>query len=200
MKIDGPAYGDLKLERLADGGSAKPHPYGEPTQPKAGRQPRHFVYYASVDGEKNRNAIRSPWQKFHEPFSATLLRNGIIALVVGAIIARFWGGIANWPLATLVALWPSLGGHYVETWFLNGLRPRLPISRPVLLVMRITVWFVGGIGLVFAMGLTARALAPAKPMHWTAWWIGGTSFIGLELAAHLVLQLWGRPSFYNGKG
>ncbi len=25
--------------------------------------------------------------------------------------------------------------------------------------------------------------------HWPAWWLGGIAFIGIELVAHLVLQL-----------
>ena len=31
-------------------------------------------------------------------------------------------------------------------------------------------------------------------------WLGGLAFIGIELVAHLVLQLRGRPSFYNERG
>jgi hypothetical protein len=51
------------------------------------------------------------------------------------------------------------------------------------------------------MGLTAMALAGFRLAHWPAWWwLGGIAFIGIELVAHLVLQLRGRPSFYNGLG
>jgi len=50
------------------------------------------------------------------------------------------------------------------------------------------------------MRLTAMTLAGFRRMHWPPWWIGGLGFIGLELVVHLVLQLRGRPSFYNGRG
>ena len=129
-----------------------------------------------------------------------MLRTGMIAIVLGAILARLWSGLARWPLATLLVLWPSFGGHCVEVWFLNWLRPRLSIARGVQVAARVGVWFVGGTGLAIGMGLTAMALAGFRPAHWPAWWLGGLAFIGIELAAHLVLQLRGRPSFYNGRG
>ena len=104
-------------------------------------------------------------------------------------------------MATLLVLWPSFGGHWVEIWFLNLLRPRLSIARGLQVSARIGVWFVGGAGLAVGMGLTAMALAGFRLAHWPAWWwLGGIAFIGIELVAHLVLQLRGRPSFYNGLG
>jgi hypothetical protein len=144
--------------------------------------------------------MTSQWQSFREPLRITLLRNGIIAIVVGAAIARWWGGLPRWPLAASLALWPSLGGHFVELWFLNWLRPRLSIARGVQVAARLAVWFVGGAGLAIGVCLTAMALAGFRPERWPAWWIGGMAFIGVELAAHLALQLRGRPSFYNGRG
>jgi hypothetical protein len=50
------------------------------------------------------------------------------------------------------------------------------------------------------MDLTAMALTGFRPAQWPAWWLGGLAFIGLELVVHLVLQLRGQPSFYNGRG
>jgi hypothetical protein len=50
------------------------------------------------------------------------------------------------------------------------------------------------------MILTAMALISFRPMHWPAWWIAGVGFIGVELIAHVFLQLRARPSFYNGRG
>lgn len=142
----------------------------------------------------------SQWQPYREPLRTTLVRTGVIALVVGAVLAWFWGGLARWPLATLLVLWPSFGGHWVEVWFLNWLRPRLSNSRAVQVMARIAVWFVGGVVLALGMGLTATALAGVRSTQWLPWWIGGLGFIGIELFAHLGLQLIGRPSFYNGRG
>ena len=84
--------------------------------------------------------------------------------------------------------------------FLNWLRPRLSITRGVQIAARVSVWFVGGTGLAIGMGLTAMALVGYRPKHWPAWWLGGLAFIGIELVAHLMLQLRGRPSFHNGRG
>jgi len=145
--------------------------------------------------------MTSQWQPYREPLHITILRTGMIAIVVGAVLARLWGGLARWLIATLLVLWPSFGGHWVEVWFLNWLRPRLSSARGVQVGARVGVWFVGGVGLAIGMGLTARELAGFRPSHWPAWWwLGGLAFIGIELVAHLVLQLRGRPSFYNGRG
>jgi hypothetical protein len=141
------------------------------------------------------------WQPYREPLRVTLLRTITIALVAGVLVARFWGnGHLRWPVATLVMLWPSFGGHWVELWFLNWLRPRLSAARAVQLAARIGVWFVGGIVLGLGMGFTAMALAGFKPASWPAWWLAGLAFIAVELVAQFLLQLRGRPSFYNGRG
>jgi hypothetical protein len=141
----------------------------------------------------------SQWRPYREPLHITILRTGMIAIVVGAVLARFWLGTARWLMATLLVLWPSFGGHWVEVWFLNWLRPRLSISRGVQVAARVGVWFVGGALLAIGMGLTAMEFG-LRWAHWPAWWLGGLAFIGIELVAHLVLQLRGQPSFYNGRG
>jgi hypothetical protein len=144
--------------------------------------------------------MTSRWQPYREPLRTTVLRTGMIAIAGGAVLARFWGGWARWPMATLLALWFSFGGHWVEIWFLNWLRPRLPGARGLQVAARAGVWFAGGI--VIAMGVRAAAMALEgdHPAHWPAWWLWGLGFIGIELVAHLALQLRGRPSFYNGRG
>ena len=140
------------------------------------------------------------WQPYHEPAHITLARNGTIALVGGAALASWRGGLAHLPTATLLMLWPSFGGHWVELGFLNFLRPRLPVARGVQVGVRVAVWFIGGAGLAIGMGLTAKMLAGFRPARWPAWWLGGLAFIVIELVVHLVLHLRGRPSFYNGRG
>src|SRR2546423_12484314 len=108
------------------------------------------------------------WHAYRELLRMTLLRTGTIALVVGALLARPWGGggLARWPMATLLMLWPALGGHWVEVWFLNWLRPRLSGARAVQVAARIWVWVVGGIFLALGMGLTAMALS-SRPARWS---------------------------------
>ena len=140
------------------------------------------------------------WQPFREPARATLARTVGIALVAGALFARQWGGMARWPVTTVVMLWPALGGHFLELWFLNWLRPRLPRRRSVQVAARVALWFVGGVLFLIAMRLTAAALTGLQPASRVAWWIGGLAFIAIELVAQLVLHLRGRPSFYDGRG
>jgi hypothetical protein len=139
-----------------------------------------------------------PWQPYREPLRITLFRTAMIAIVVGAVVARFWGGLARWPIATLLLLWPAFGGHWVEVWFLNWLRPRLSVSRGVQVTARVGAWFFGGAVLAIGMTLTAKALTgfPLSP----SWWLGGLAFIGIELIAHFALLLRGRPTFYDGRG
>ena len=124
----------------------------------------------------------------------------MIAIVGGVALTRLRGGPARWLMATLLMLWPSFGGHWVEVWFLNWVRPRLSIARGVQVAARVGVWFAGGVVLAFGVGLTAMELVAFRPARWPPWWVGGLGFIGIELVVHLALELRGRPSFYNGRG
>ena len=142
-----------------------------------------------------------PTTKPHqEPLRTTLTRTGTIALIVGGILAMSAGKLSYWPIAFLLVLWPAFGGHWVELWFLNWLRPRLPASHAILAAARLAIWFIGGIGLACGMRITAITLAGPGSAHWPHWWVGGLAFLAIELAVHLALQLTGRPSFYNGRG
>lgn len=143
--------------------------------------------------------MTSLWQPYQEPLRSTLLRTGLIALGIGAVLAWRTDGLSRWPMFTLLALWPSLGGHFVEILFLNVLRPKLPPSRGVQIRARLALWFAAGIVFALCMTLTARAITGVEPRHFPIW-IAGCAFIGIELIAHLVLQLRGCPSFYNGRG
>lgn len=143
------------------------------------------------------------WRPFREPLRRTLTRTVGIALVVGGAIAFRRGGLARWPAASALALWPSLGGHWLELWFLNWLRPRMSDRRGAQIAARIALWFAGGAVLAAGMWLTAKALPGLRLPSANAWWlagIAGLAFIGVELVAHMAIQLRGRPSFFNGQG
>ena len=59
--------------------------------------------------------MTADFQPYREPLRTTLLRTGGIAVIIGAALAaRRGGGWPAWPIATLIALWPTLGGHVVE--------------------------------------------------------------------------------------
>jgi hypothetical protein len=144
--------------------------------------------------------MTSLWQPFQEPIGRTLFRTVMIAFVVGGTIALLSRKWSAWPLATLLVLWPSFGGHWVEVWFLNWLRPRVSPAPGVQLATRVLVWFAGGSFLALGMRLTASAFVQWRSPQWLTWWFGGAAFVGIELVVHLLMQLRGQPSFYNGRG
>ena len=142
---------------------------------------------------------RSGWPRFEEPFRRTLARNVTIAGVVGVVFAFQRRDLELLLPVTALALWFSLGGHYVELAFLNGLRARLPHRRPTQALARLLVWSCGGALLYACMAATARALSNhAPPLR--PWWSGSVLFIGIELLVHAVLALRGLPNFFNGRG
>ena len=128
------------------------------------------------------------------------MRTVTIALVAGTVVSLSSHGGVAWPLAVLVMLWPSLGGHFVELWYLNWLRPRLGAARGTHMAARVGAWFAGGALFVLCMTLTTRALAGGGAAQWPAWWIGGLGFIGIELVVHLGLLARRQPCFYDGRG
>jgi hypothetical protein len=140
------------------------------------------------------------WQPFREPLRVTLTRTLSIAIVAGAIVALTSGRLRLWPAVSLLMLWPAVGGHWIDLFFLNGIRPRLPKRRAIQLPARITVWFVGGIVLAVGVQLTARLLSADSRLTWLTWATAGAVFVAVELVAHAGLHLRGRPSFYNGLG
>ena len=140
------------------------------------------------------------WQPYDEPLRVTLVRTVGIAAVAGAVLASSSRGHVRWPVASALMLWPSFGGHWIELWFLNWLRPRLSAHRTTQIAARLAVWFIGGVGLALGMWLTAVAVIGARRPAGASWWLAGLAFIGIEIVAQLVLQLRGRPSFFNGRG
>ena len=144
--------------------------------------------------------MTAPWQPVREPLRTTLIRNITIAVVVGFVVSYFGRGFGQWPVLTLLFLWPSFGGHWVDLFFLNVMRPRIAPARAVQVAVRLAVWFVGGTGLALGMALTAMLLAAFDPARWPNLWLGGCAFIAIELVAQLALQLRGKPNFYNGRG
>jgi hypothetical protein len=105
--------------------------------------------------------LRPAWKPYREPLRSVILRNLTIAIVLGAAVVLITGRLSRWPSAALLALWPSFGGHWLEVFFLNGLRPRLPAARGVQAVSRISLWFAGGIAFALAIRATAMLLSPS---------------------------------------
>ena len=145
-------------------------------------------------------SLTNPADRAAEPLRVTLTRTVSIAVVAGAVVALSMGRLRRWPAISLLMLWPSVGGHWIDLLFLNGVRPLLPQSRTVQVMARIAVWFGGGVALGVCVRLTAWMLFNRWTLSGLTWAIAGAVFVAVELIAHAVLQLRGRPSFYNGLG
>jgi hypothetical protein len=137
------------------------------------------------------------WTPYREPLYRTLLRTVGIAVVLGGAIAWAAHRLDGWPIASLLVLWISLGGHFVELWFLNWLRPRISSRRAWQVAVRLALWLVGGTGLGLGIAFTARAFGVARAVPW---WQTGPILIAVELVAHGALALRRRPNFYDGRG
>ena len=145
------------------------------------------------------SAAEPQWQPYREPLRATLLRTVPIALVLGTGVAVLHRQPSAWLVWTAFAFWFTFGGHWVELFFLNTLRPRVGSGRWLQVPARVFTWFAGGTLLLLGATITVRLLA-GRPLLLPLWWAGGVGFIGLELLVHMLLQLRGRPNFYNGLG
>ena len=58
--------------------------------------------------------MRQPVQPFTEPWRTTALRTGSLALAVGVGVGLLKRQLAVVPLVALLALWFTLGGHFLE--------------------------------------------------------------------------------------
>ena len=137
---------------------------------------------------------------YSEPLRTTLTRTVLLAAIAAAAFTVPRRGLAAFPAALVVMLWPALGGHFIELAYLNRVRPLLSGAAATRRAVRLAIWFFGGVLLGIVMYQTAIRLMPMLPRPWTMWWIGGVGFVAVELLAHAGLQLRGRPSFYNGRG
>jgi hypothetical protein len=142
---------------------------------------------------------RTRSEPYIEPWRATALRTGTIALAIGLGVGLYQRRLAAVPLTTLIALWFSLGGHFVELLMRNHLRVRIGGPAFVQAVARLLYWFAGG-SVLYAGALATRAILTGWPPVAWPWWTGGIAFIALELLVHLFLHARGLPSFYDGRG
>lgn len=139
------------------------------------------------------------WPRFEEPFRRTLARNVTLAAIAGVVLALRSHDLGRLLPGAALALWPTLGGHYVELAFLNGLRPRIPPGRLTQALVRVLAWSIGGALLYVCMAATAFVL-PVRALPLSLWWYGPCLFIGIELVVHAVMAMRGLPNFYNGRG
>ena len=144
-------------------------------------------------------AIRTRWEPFAEPWRATALRTGTVALAIGVGVGLYQRQLAAVPVTTLIALWFTLGGHFVEVLVRNQLRDGIGESARVQAIARLVCWFAGG-SVLYAGALATRAILTGRGGVPWPWWTGGIFFVGLELLIHLFLFARRHPSFYDGRG
>lgn len=137
------------------------------------------------------------WQPFHEPLRVTLVRTGLVGLAIGCIAAIVQGRLAAGPEWTVFALWFSFGGHWVELFFLNWLRPRLSPARATQVLGRVFTWIVAGTLLMIGARITVLSFF-TQPIRLPPWWLGGPVLLCVELLVHALPQFRGKPNFYNG--
>ena len=126
------------------------------------------------------------------------MRTGSLALAIGLGVGLYLRRLDAVPAATIVALWFTLGGHFAEVVFRNGLAPRLGSGIPAYLLARLVYWFAAGSLLLAGAWVTLTAMSGhARPWPW---WIGGTGFVLAELVIHLAMRLRGEASVYDGRG
>jgi hypothetical protein len=138
-------------------------------------------------------------EPFAEPWRTTLLRTGLLALAIGMGVGLYKRQLATVPLATLFALWFTLGGHFLELLLRNRVRRRIRDGAAVQAVARIAGWFAGG-SVLYQGALGTRALLTGRGAAAWPWWMAGIAFVGVELLVHLLLRARGLPSFYDGRG
>ena len=138
-------------------------------------------------------------QPFSEPWRTTALRTGLLALAVGAAAGLRQHQIADIPAVSLLALWFTLGGHFLELLFRNRLRQYLGDQRAMQMLVRVAFWFVGG-AVLFEGVLATRALLGIRVNVPFSWWLAGAGFVGVELLIHLGIRARGQPNFYDGRG
>ena len=135
---------------------------------------------------------------FKEPWRTTALRTGSIALAIGIGVALVERQLKLLFPVTLMALWFTLGGHYVELLFRKRLGPVMAGSPRRRALVRLPYWFVGG-ALLSAGALVTGRVLDGRGGRWP-WWMGGALFVAAELLIHLVMRARGQPSFYDGRG
>ena len=137
-------------------------------------------------------------ERFSEPWPTTLARTAGLALVIGIGVGLYQHRLSAVPTTTVLALWFTLGGHFVELWYRNELRPRIA-SRPLALFARLIAWFVGGSALFWGALVTRTLMGDHRNTSWP-WWAGGVLFVGAELAIHVWLRVRRQPSVFDGRG
>ena len=135
---------------------------------------------------------------FSEPWHVTALRTGSLALAVGVGTGVYKRQLPLVPLVTVLALWFTLGGHYLELAFRNQLSTRIG-SHPWRTIARLAYWFAAGSVLYVGARATFASLTGRSLRAWP-WWAAGVGFIAAELGIHLLVRARKLDSFYNGLG
>jgi hypothetical protein len=143
--------------------------------------------------------MTTPIQPFSEPWHKTAARAGLLALAIGLGV----GAVRHRPglilPVTLFALWFTLGGHFLEVFFLNHLRRYLGPATRIQLPVRLLYWFVGG-SLIYGAALVTMWVLPQLHLPDAPWWLVGLAFLAMELLMHGLMAMRSKGSAYSGRG
>jgi hypothetical protein len=134
-----------------------------------------------------------------EPWTATARRTVGLALIISLAIAASRRSVQSTPIIFITAMWFTLGGHFVELFFLRIVRPRINPAIVAQFVTRVATWFVGGVVIAAEAKASWVLLTEWNAPSWP-WWAGGVAFVFIEWVTHTMLRLAGRPSVFNGRG
>ena len=143
-------------------------------------------------------------EKITETFLQTLVRTIITATIISLVLYSIhvipFNGKSN--LIEYAVIWAVFFsiffiGHWIELFFINVIKFRLPKNIYVLYIVRICYWFVSSI-LLFLISNTIRELLVSNSRQLGNWWFFGFLYIGVQLLMYAIMQIRLKKSFYNG--
>ena len=143
-------------------------------------------------------------EKYKEKIKNTLIRNFLIALLIGLIFTfvqfdNFNDVTTKQLTINIISIfWISFGGHWIDILYLNYLRFQLPKKRHIETTTRLLWWYLGGTLLFTAVSITQNAFNSVTMIPLISWYYG-IIFILIEFVAHGIMQLVRKESFWNGK-
>ncbi len=138
------------------------------------------------------------FEEIDEPLRVTLSRTLTIAVVVGVVASFATHNIRMGFAIGLGALWPSVGGHWIELLWLNLIRKRLKPKVPILVALRLIYWWAWGFVIIFPAFYTIHVIAPSLPPMPSPL-LGGFGFLFVEMLLHGIFAMNHRPNAFDAR-
>lgn len=143
-------------------------------------------------------------EKITETFLQALFRTAITATIISLVlyfihVIPFNGKSKLLEYGILWAAFFSIFfvGHWLELFFINVIKFRLPRNIYVLYIVRVCYWFVSSI-LLFLIANAIRELLVSNSRQLGNCWSFGFLYIGVQLLMYAIMHIRLKKSFYNG--